>query len=70
MYDYSISKSECKTNLTSLCNQWTKNKVALFLYFTHHGMSFHRSKKYIYIYLSAILKFAAIQNESKRAETK
>ena len=43
-------------------------KIEFFVSFTHHGISFHRCIKNIH--LLAVLKFATVQNEPKRAETK
>ena len=51
-----------------MASLWTKNKVVLFLYFAHNGINFHRYIKPIY--LSALLNFAAIQNDPKQAEMK
>ena len=48
LYDYSIPDSRGKTHLTSLFNCWTKNIVALFLYYAHHDMNFHSCKKQIF----------------------
>ena len=45
----------CETHVTSSSKWWTKNEVVFFLYFTHHGMNFHkRGIRYLSLFCTKI----------------
>ena len=65
LYDYSIPKNRWETHLTSLCNQWTKNKIVLFLYYKRYDMNFHSCKKQIFKFFGS----TKIRNNTRWTKT-
>ena len=65
MYNCSVPGSRGQTNVTGLCNPWTKSKCVLFLYYTHHSMNFHSCIKQIFKSFGC----TKIRNDSKWTKT-